>query len=57
MMIPEIIIFFSECSMGHVECSFDKSALFFLPKDRKIDSQGPENIKKKQKFLQDCPMA
>ena len=42
--------------MGYVEGSFDKSAWFFLPKDRKFDSQGPENIKQK-KILQGCPMA
>ena len=55
MMIPEITIFISECSMGYVECSFDNLAWFFrqmavillvkLHKTSKI-----------QKFLQDCPM-
>ena len=47
----------SKCFHGHVECSSDNPAWLFLPKSPKFISQGPENIRKKQKFLQDCPMA
>ena len=57
MKIPKTTIFISECSIGHVEESFDKPTWFFLPKGRKLVSQSPENIKIKLKFLQDCPMA
>ena len=49
--------FNSECSIGHVESSFDNPAWFFSVKGRKLVSQAPDNIKKEQTFLQDCPMA
>ena len=42
----EKTIFISEGSIGHVECSFDHPAWFFLAKGRKLVSQAPENIKK-----------
>ena len=57
LKIPQKTIFISECSIGHVECSSDNPAWLCLPKSPKFVSQGPENTGKKQKFLQDCPMA
>ena len=50
-MIPKITIFITECSMGHIECSFDNSAWLFLPIDRKFVIQGSENIKKNKSFF------
>ena len=55
MMIPEITIFISECSMGYVECSFDNLTWFFWQKAVNL-SVKLHKTSKIQKFLQDCPM-